>query len=126
MSTKAKAQAKPKADIFLWTLIVVLICAAIGVDYYFSEIAWSLRLAGWIILACILVFIILQTTLGRQIWKFAKESRIELRKVVWPTRQVTIRTTAIVGGLVVLTAIIMWGLDSILLWLIGLLTGQRG
>jgi preprotein translocase subunit SecE len=126
MSTKAKAQAKPKSDIFLWTLVIILICAAFGVDYYFSEIVWSLRLAGWIILACILVFIILQTALGKKIWKFAKESRIELRKVVWPARQVTIRTTAIVGGLVVLTAIIMWGLDSILLWLIGLLTGQRG
>ena len=127
MHAKVKAQdSNSKLDIFLWFLVGLLVCAAIGVDYYFSEIAWALRLAGWIILACVLIFIISQTGKGKQIWKFAKESRIEMRKVVWPTRPEATRTTIIVACLVLLTALIMWGADSILLWLIGWLTGQRG
>jgi preprotein translocase subunit SecE len=127
MNTKAKIQdSKAGLDKFFWILIIVLVCAALGVDYYFSEIAWSLRLAGWIVLACILLVIVSQTRQGKQIWQFAKEARIELRKVVWPTRQITVRTTAIVACLVVITALIMWGVDSILLFIIGWLTGQRG
>jgi preprotein translocase subunit SecE len=127
MSAKAKIQdAKSSIDKFFWILIIVLVCIALGVDYYFSEIAWSLRLAGWIVLACILLVIVSQTRQGKKVWQFAKEARIELRKVVWPSRQITLRTTAIVACLVVITALIMWGVDSILLFIIGWLTGQRG
>jgi len=97
--------------------------AAMGANYYFSNIVWALRLGGWIILLGIEVFLVMLTNKGKQIWKFAKESRIEMRKVVWPTRQETIRTTLIVIALVLLIALIIWGIDAILFWLIGLLTG---
>ncbi len=119
----SQSRSKPKSDVFLWTTVLVLIVAAIGVDYYFKELPWAIRLAGWIVLACVLVFFVMMTNKGKQIWKFAKEARIEMRKLFWPTRQETIRTTAIVASLVLLTAVIMWGADAILFWLIGLLTG---
>ena len=57
---------------------------------------------------------------------FAKESKIELRKVVWPTSQETIQQTIIVVAVVVLTALFLWGIDSILLWGVRFFTGQRG
>lgn len=114
---------KTKTDKFLWITVLVLIVAAIGIDYYFKEIPWALRLAGWVVVACIIVFLVMMTVTGKKIWKFAKEARTEMRKVVWPTRQETIRTTAIVASLVLLVALIMWGADAILFWLIGLLTG---
>jgi len=114
---------KAKADKFLWITILVLLVAAIGVDYYFKEVPWAIRLAGWVVLACILVFLVMMTATGKKIWKFIKEARIEMRKVVWPTRQETIRTTVIVASLVLLVALIIWGVDTILFWLIGLLTG---
>jgi preprotein translocase subunit SecE len=124
MNTNARGQdSKSKKDVVLWILIIVLVCVALGVDYYFSEIAWSLRLAGWIILACLLVFLVLRTSKGQQMWKFAKEARVEMRKVVWPTRQNTVRATAIIALLVLVTALILWGVDSVLLWFVGLLTG---
>jgi preprotein translocase subunit SecE len=123
MNTKARAQdPRSKIDVVLWVLIIVLVCVALAADYYFSGIAWSLRLAGWIILVCLLVFLVLRTSKGQQMWKFAKEARIEMRKVVWPTRQDTVRATAIIALLVLVTALILWGVDSILLWLVGLLT----
>lgn len=124
MNVKAKVQeSKSKIDVLLWILIIVLVCVALAIDYYFSEITWSLRLAGWIILSCLLVFLVLKTSKGKQMWKFAKQARIEMRKVVWPTRQDTMRVTVIVALLVLATALILWGVDSILLWLIGLLAG---
>ena len=47
---------------------------------------------------------------------------MELRKVVWPTRDETVKTTAVVAALVFVAAIVLWAMDSILLWVIKLLT----
>jgi preprotein translocase subunit SecE len=76
------------------------------------------------LLACILLALALTTRLGKRFWRFAKETRGELRKVTWPTRQETIQTTLIVAALVVLVALILWGVDTFLLWIVGHLTGQ--
>jgi preprotein translocase subunit SecE len=126
MNIKSVDQKTSKQDIFLWGLVVVLIAAGIGAYYYFHEVAWALRAAIGLVLTCVVVIIASQTTQGKQVWQFAKESRVELRKVVWPTRQETIQTTALVVAMVVVMALILWGVDSILMWFVGWLTGQRG
>ena len=51
-------------------------------------------------------------------FEFAKEAKIELRKVVWPTRQETIQTTSIVMVMVAVTGFILWGIDSGMMWII--------
>jgi len=109
-----------------WILVIVLIVAGVWANYYYSQIDWPIRLAGWIVLACITLGISSQTVAGHKAWEFSKGARGELRKVVWPTRQETVQTTMVVVGMVVLMALILWGIDSILLWLVGWLTGQRG
>ncbi len=126
-NTKAKAQqanAKSGADTLLWVVVLALAAAAVVADYYFkTTVVWSLRLVGWIVVAGIAVFLIALTHQGKRMWHFSRESRIEIRKVVWPKRQETMRTTSIVAALVLLTALIMWAADAILFWLIGFLTG---
>ena len=52
-----------------------------------------------------------------------KEARIEIRKVVWPTRQETTQTTLIVVAVVLVMALLLWGLDSLLGWLVSLIVG---
>ncbi|MCK4870476.1 MAG: preprotein translocase subunit SecE [Gammaproteobacteria bacterium] len=127
MNVKSKQQSpKSKKDIFLWIIIVLVICAAIVANSYFSDVVWSLKLVGWIVVAAVEIFFVMLTSAGKALWTFTKESRMEMRKVVWPTRHETIRTTLIVSALVLVTALIMWGVDSMLLWIIGWLTGQRG
>ncbi|EKD94409.1 MAG: hypothetical protein ACD_26C00065G0007, partial [uncultured bacterium] len=42
--------------------------------------------------------------------------RIELLKVVWPKREETVKITMVVAGLVVVTSIVLWCIDSVLLW----------
>ena len=58
----------------------------------------------------------LQTEKGHAAWELAKEARIEVRKVVWPSRQETTQTTLIVVAVVIFVALILWGLDSGLSW----------
>ena len=110
----------------LWFLILFLAFAGTILNYYFGYVDWALRVAAAIPLCILLVILILQTLQGKKAWIFIKSARGELRKVVWPTRQETVQTTLVVVAMVIVTALFLWGVDTLFLWLISLLTGQRG
>lgn len=127
MSSKATVQqTKPRFDLLKWLLILALLVAGIVANYYFSSTAWAIRAAVGIVVVVIILFIAAQTAKGRNAWGVIKGARTELRKVVWPTRQETVQTTLVVVAMVVITALILWGIDSLFMWAIGWLTGQRG
>ena len=116
--------AKTPIDIALWSLVVVLCGVAIWANQHFNYVDLSLRLIGWLVLLIVMVVIALQTHQGKALLQFTKEARNELRRVVWPTRQETVQTTLLVLGLVILLGLIIWGIDSILLHVVGWLVGQ--
>lgn len=94
--------------------------------YYYIEISLPLRvlmvlggLAAGIALA-------MTSTQGRRLWAFIQGSRIELRKVVWPTKQETTQTAIAVFVFTLIMALFFWGLDSFLLWLTRSLVGSVG
>lgn len=126
MNISVKVENQPKFDIFKWLIVGILIAGGIAANSYFGSQSAALRLAGWLILVCIAIVVAFQTKQGRQIWSFIQDARMELRKVVWPTRQEVIQTTLLVIAMVVITALFLWAVDSFLLWGIGFLTGQRG
>jgi len=68
-------------------------------------------------------FIAATTIKGSAFITFAKDSRTEVRKVVWPTRQETTTTTMIVLAATVFMALVLWGLDGIIVWAVSLITG---
>ena len=76
------------------------------------------------VVAAVAVFALSPT--GRRFWQFILDSRVELRKVVWPSRQETLQTTAVVFGFICVAAIFFWILDLLLAWATRLLTGQGG
>ncbi len=63
------------------------------------------------------------TEKGSTFLSFAKESRTEVRKVVWPTRQEANQTTLIVLAATLIMALILWGLDGIIVRVVGFITG---
>lgn len=126
MSLKNNATKKIKVDALLWLIIVILVIGGIAANSYYNQVAGALRAAGGIVLVVIILAIASITTQGKQSWIFIKAARTELRKVVWPTRQETVQTTLVVVAMVLVTALILWGLDSFFLWAISWLTGQRG
>jgi len=109
-----------------WTAAGLLIAAMVVANYYYSAQAEALRLLWNIVVALIVLGIASFTEKGKRAWIFAREARVELRKVVWPTRQETIQSTIMIIIVVVITALFLWGVDSILLWAISFVTGQRG
>ena len=126
MVLKAIEGPRSTLDWLKWLIAVFLLVAGIVANYYYSAQPWPLRLLGWLFLLAIVTAIVLQTYQGKQALNFARESRMELRKVVWPTYQETVQTTLFVAAMVLVLGLILWGVDGILMWLIGWLTGQRG
>ncbi|NIR60568.1 MAG: preprotein translocase subunit SecE [Gammaproteobacteria bacterium] len=124
MNSKAGIQGSGKADTFKLTTALVLLAGAVVAFYYYSEQILLVRVLGLLAVAGIAVALASQTDKGRRIWIFATEARVEVRKVVWPTRQETVQTTLVVLLLVILVSILVWFMDMLFLWAIQLLTGQ--
>lgn len=115
-----------RLDGLKWSLFWLLFFIGVGANFYYAKVALSLRLIVWLALVAVLISIAFYTRLGRKGWEFAQEARAEMRKVVWPTRDETVKVTMVVVAMVVVVALILWGIDSVLLWIMGWLTGQRG
>jgi preprotein translocase subunit SecE len=56
------------------------------------------------------------SALGRTVWQFALGSRVELRKMVWPTIDETRKTTLVVAVFVVVLGVFFWVVDWLLAW----------
>jgi preprotein translocase subunit SecE len=65
-----------------------------------------------------------QTQLGRDLWGYIVGARTELRKVVWPSRQESLQSTLMIAVVVLITSLLLWGLDSVLLLGVKALTGR--
>ena len=110
-------------DSVKWIVVVALLAVAIVGNSYFSEQSLLYRVLGIVAISAVAGLIALQTAKGAVFWTLIKGSRTEIRKVVWPTRQETVQTTLIVLVFVVLVALMLWGLDSLLGWLVSLVIG---
>lgn len=55
---------------------------------------------------------------GRRFFEFAKESRDETRKVVWPTRKESMQTAGMVFAFVLVMAVFLWVTDKSLEYLL--------
>ncbi len=113
-------------DQLKWSTVAVLLAGSVVAFYYFGDQSLLLRVIGLIVVGGVAAAVALQTERGREAWEFMRESRTELRKVVWPTRKETLQTTLIVIAVVALTAVILWIFDGILAWIVRLLLGQGG
>jgi preprotein translocase subunit SecE len=116
-------------DVVKQGLSLVLVVAGVTAFYYFSDTPGFTMLYRVLMLVAIILVsigVMATTERGKGIWSFALESKQEVRKVVWPSREETIRTTLLVFGLVFLVGLILWFLDMFLFWGIKSLTGQGG
>lgn len=122
MSENTVSESNP-LDSVKWIVAIALLAAAIGGNYYFSDASVLVRAIGVVgaIIAALLVAA--QTEKGTQFIAFAKESRTEVRKVVWPTRQEATQTTMIVLVATVIVGLLLWGLDGIAVRVVSFITG---
>ena len=92
--------------------------------YYFLEVSLPLRVLMVLGGTAAGITVGMTSTQGQRLWAFIQGARIEIRKVVWPTKQETTQTSIAVFIFTLIMALFFWGLDSFLLWLTRTLVGS--
>jgi len=118
-----KGSTSKTLDNLKWLLAILVFTSAVIGNSYFVEVAFLYRVLGVLALFIIGLGLIALTNFGSSSIKLMKESRTEIRKVVWPTRMETTQTFMIVFGSIVILCLFFWGLESLLSFLTKLVLG---
>ena len=122
MSTKISVNRYPFNGL-RWAVVIILVAVGVVGNSVYSDFPLLYRTLALLVLAAVSLWIAINTRQGSAVWAIVKESQTEVRKVVWPSRQETNQTTLIVVILVIVMAIILWGLDALFGWLASLIIG---
>ena len=115
-------------DVVLWLIAIALFIGASMVSQYLPQYlpaASNVWVRIGAIVACIVVALglLYATHQGKGFVRLLKDSRIELKRVTWPTKQETVTTSWQVLLVVVVTSLVLWGFDYILGWAVKLIIG---
>jgi preprotein translocase subunit SecE len=112
-----------KFDALKWLVVLLVLGGGLAANYFYMQEPVPLKMAAWILLIVVMLLVASRTMKGRKIGRFIREARNEIRRVVWPTRHETVQMTLIVFVMVFVLALILWGIDSSLMALMGWFTG---
>jgi len=110
-------------DILKWIIVFALIAVSIYANSLYAGASPILKTIIGVFVCLLGIAIAINTRQGSAVWELAKEARVEIRKVVWPTTPELTQTTLIVVVVVVFVGLILWGLDSGLSWVIQSIIG---
>ena len=124
MATQTETSESGVLDtIKLLVAAVALVGGLYAYYYYETTVAQALRVLMVLGGTAAGIGIAMTSTQGQRLWHFIQGSRVEIRKVVWPTRQETTQTAIAVFVFTLILAVFFWALDSGLLWLTRRLVG---
>ena len=111
-------------DLLKWLGVTLLLVGGVVGYHYWEDESLLLRVIALLIVVGVAIALAVQTEKGRIGWDFVRESKTEVRKVVWPTRKETTQTTMIVLAMVAAVSLLMWGLDAFLAWAVQFILGS--
>ena len=111
----SKAAASSAGDVVKYALALALVVAGLVAWWWFAgQWATPLRALAVVVGLVLGAVVFLGTAKGRDTREFLVESRFELRKVVWPTRQEAIRMTWVVMVVVIILSLLLGGFDFVI------------
>jgi len=110
-------------DWLKWLLVAGILGGGVFGNWYYQDESLLYRVVALLVLGASALFLAVNTERGGAAWALLKESRGEIRRVVWPTREETTQTTLVVLVLVLIFSLILWLLDSGLSWLVRTIIG---
>jgi preprotein translocase subunit SecE len=114
-------------DNLLWAAgLLVLAAGVYGFIHFSGEVMLLFRVLGVLAAVGIALTIVSRTARGREMFGFVRETDIERRKVVWPTRDETLQTTMIVLVITIIVAILLFLMDTLFGWIVRRLIGAGG
>jgi len=126
MNEQAEKTGVAIVDVLKIALAAAALVGGVVAFYWFDKEPQVLRVLmvlGGLIAGLVLLY---WSAPGRELWAYVQGSRVELRKMVWPTRQETWRTTLVVFVFVMALAVFFWVVDMGLAWGARHVTGQGG
>lgn len=106
-----------KLDWIKWLAVAVIVAGGVYANSYFAAESLLLRTLGLLVAAAAAAWIAAQTVKGRTFVNLCLDARVEIRKVVWPSRQETTQTTIVVLVVICIVALILmlldWGLNGL-------------
>lgn len=112
------------ADKIKLLIAVLLVVAGVAGFYLFGDLPTIVRVlsvVGGLVLGGLVAGL---SAPGKRFFAFARDSRDEAKKVVWPTRKETMQMTGVVAVFVVVMSLFLWAVDGVLAWLVKLAIGQ--
>jgi preprotein translocase subunit SecE len=121
MNSKLQGKIQPaksagaSGDLVKYALACLLIAGGVFAFYWFDG-QWPapVRVIAVVLGLAVAGVVFLTTTKGGHTKEFLAESRFELRKVVWPTRQEALRTTWVVIAVVIGISLLLAFFDVII------------
>lgn len=113
MSTTKNEPKEYRLDALKWLLVIAIVAVGVVGNSVYSAQPLLFRVLALLALGLVGLAIASQTAKGSALIRLLRESIVEVRKVVWPSPQETHQTTLLVVAVVVVMALILWGLDTI-------------
>jgi preprotein translocase subunit SecE len=124
MTDDIKTQDAGTADKVKLTVAILIAVAGVAGYYVLASQPTWLRWIAVVVSLVLAAVVVGFSRYGSEFRRFVELARIELRKVVWPTRQETLQTTLVVFVFVAIAGVFFWALDLVLAWATKFLTGQ--
>ena len=106
-----------------WAAVAAIIACVVYANSYFATESLLIRTLGLLAAAGASGWLASHTAKGKAFVALCLDARVEIRKVVWPTRQETTQTTIVVLIVIFIVALILWlldwGLNSVISSVIG-------
>ncbi len=122
MSDKAESQSNP-LDTVKWLLVVALVGGLVYFNSAYSELSVLYRAIAAVVVIAASLGIAATTIKGATFFAFAKDAKIEVRKVVWPERSEVNRLTGIILLATALVGVLLYFIDRLIVWAVALITG---
>ena len=119
----AATEKESRLDGLKWLVVVLLIGGGIWANWFYSAQPVLYRALGMVLLVALSAAIAYRTDKGAAFWKLLKGAQQEVRRVVWPTKQERNQTTLIVVAVVLVMALLLWGLDTFFGWIASMVIG---
>lgn len=125
MNASTENQSGGSLDTLKWGLVFLILAGIVVANYMYGEVSVLIRAVAAVVAVVVAGLIASQTEKGRTAIAFAKESRTEVRKVVWPTREEALKTTGLVIVATVFMAFLLWIFDTVLYWIVNFITSLQ-
>ena len=121
---QTSASVSTTKDVALAILAVIAILGSIVAFYWYDELPLVARVGMVIAGVAVGGGLAWLSSYGHEFVQFFQLARIELRKVVWPSREETVQTTVVVFIFAAAMGVFFFGLDWVLTWMTRFIGGQ--